>query len=95
MKRTFFTTKNKEEIMAELNDLREHYSEYAYAMLKYQIRIAGQNEIRVAVGRGSIYWRVDASVSGKIYVISPMKHIERFLKSRGLLGDLNCGSEGK
>lgn len=68
MKKTFLTSKTREELIMIIEDIRENYSKYVHEKTIFLIRFVGKNKIRVSNGRAMTYWKLNLDVQGEITV---------------------------
>ena len=68
MKKTFRTSKNKEELVRDMKELQINYHKYKYDKELLFIRIEDVNKIQVSSGRDSVCWKLDFDTSGEITV---------------------------
>ncbi len=68
MKKTFLTSRKKQELIVEIAVLKNDYDKFVKEKLIFPIRVMDQNRIRVSNGRINTYWRLDLEIEGKIIV---------------------------
>lgn len=70
MKRTFFTSKDREEIIAEIKYIKENYKKLYYSDVVVQpFRFIKGTKISIdGAGRNITYWRLDIDTPGEISI---------------------------
>lgn len=67
MKKIFPTSKTKEELEAEIDNMRADYSKPAYKRKNLMIRFIGQNKVRISCG-SITYWKYNFDKQGEINI---------------------------
>lgn len=68
MKKTFLTSRKKEELITNIINLRKNYDQFICDKTIFPIRLVCQDKIRVSNGRINTYWQLDLGVKGEITV---------------------------
>lgn len=66
MKKTFLTSKNREELFTQMNYLKNNYKNLYMEKELYPIRFIQNDKIRISNGRAMTYWRLDFENQGEI-----------------------------
>lgn len=79
MKKTYLTSKNREELNIQMNYLKSNYKNLYMEKELYPIRFMKNDKIRIGNGRAMTYWKLDFENHGEITVKRCMTFNDWFL----------------